>query len=459
MKRTTILFPTLAIAIIMAVVPAARVGADPKAPVHTGKHVSGAAQLHAPANGGRAGGGTACSTPGGGNYLVNCHGSGAPVNEPSIASSGGLIIVGANDFNSYNGFSQNGFYWSFDGKTWNDAGPIDLNPHAPTNAASDSGVAFDSKGVAYYSSAFYDPYDCTVGSAVLLRGQLVKGTWSWNRTQIETNSLSLFHDKPSVAVGGKQVYVSWTAFDSCAGGGQSPIKVAVLATGAVASSPTAILSVPGSQFSQGSAMAPDGAGGFWITWEEFPTGSATIGSIKIAHYTRSGWDLSSVNVISPAGFADLANPLPGFRFRTDSFPAIAMTSNGPIVAWTSNDSGVGRAYLWSQPAGATAISPTGGDQFFAAVAPDTSGGVYVSFSQTDPATSSFDEYVWHQGSVVKVSTAPSFPNNDTFFNGGFIGDYNSMTSLGANARTAWADIRTAEAVHSGFETDVMTASP
>ena len=48
----------------------------------------------------------------------------SPVSETWIASNGSQFVAGANDYNSYNGQGQDGFYWSSDGKTWNDAGPL-----------------------------------------------------------------------------------------------------------------------------------------------------------------------------------------------------------------------------------------------------------------------------------------------------------------------------------------------
>jgi hypothetical protein len=111
--------------------------------------------------GGKGGGGGAptvvsCSTPGVapagsiGNYKTNCHGTGRPVNETTIATNGSLFVAGANDYNSHNGIVQDGFYWSSDAKTWSDAGPINVFPQQRYNAAGDPGVAVDANGVAYY---------------------------------------------------------------------------------------------------------------------------------------------------------------------------------------------------------------------------------------------------------------------------------------------------------------------
>ena len=63
-------------------------------------------------------------------------------------------VAGANDYNSYNGQGQDGYYWSSDGTHWNDGGPIDVFPHNPNNGGGDPGLAIDGSGVVYYSSLF-----------------------------------------------------------------------------------------------------------------------------------------------------------------------------------------------------------------------------------------------------------------------------------------------------------------
>src|SRR5207247_1009182 len=159
-------------------------------------------------------------------------------------------------------------------------------------------------------------------------------------------------------------------FGSCSGSNvPSPIKVAIFPTGATSVPPSQVLSVPGSTYSQGSSISADGAGGFWIAWEEWPSATATNGSIRLAHWSpSSGWNVPQT--ISPATFADLPSPLPGFAFRTDSFPVLTAGNGGaPAVTWTSYDTGVGRAYLWTGGV-VTVLSPLGDDQFFPALKPD-----------------------------------------------------------------------------------------
>src|ERR687885_327291 len=319
---------------------------DEPTPIARGPHISGVVQKMAHQPGAAAITTlSTCATPGATNWKTNCHGTGRPANETWIASNPlGGYVAGANDYNSYNGQGQNGFYTSSDGKTWNDAGPIDVFPHNTNNGAGDPGLAVDGSGVVYYSSLLFNFNNCSVGGVELLRRN------------------------PST--------VAWTQFGSCSGVNvPSPIKVAVFPQGASSVAPTSILSVPGSTNSQGSSIQGDGSGGFWIAWEEYPTPSSTIGSIKLVHY--SGGSFGTPQTISPAGFKDLPSPLPGFSFRNNSFPALAVVGGQPQVTWTSYDTGVGRAYLWTPTQPATIVSNTGGAQVFPAVTPGRPGGRFV----------------------------------------------------------------------------------
>jgi len=423
---------------------------DHPSPIARGPHVSGVVRYQpnssvAPA----AAPAASCSTPGGSNFRTDCNSSGRPVNETWVTYGNGTFYAGANDYNSYNGQGQNGFYWSTDGVNWNDAGPIDVFPHNTNNGAGDPGLAVDANGVVYYSSLMFNYNRCDVGGLELMRRD-TNGSWSYY--QIAANSRSQFQDKPAIALSGSNVFVSWTQFGSCTGANvTSPIEVAVLPQGGASVAPTTILSVPGSTYSQGSSIASDGAGGFWIAWEEWPSATATNGAIKLAHWNGS-WN--TPEIISGGGFEDLPSPLSGFSFRTNSFPALTVTGSSPAVAWTSYDTGVGRTYLW-QGSTATMIANSGGHQFMPAIVPDGSGSVYVSYSQANSGAGTYDQWLWHAGTASKVSTASSDPSQDRFFSGQFIGDYNGMVFDGTSAHPIWTDIRGADPNYSGWEMDSM----
>lgn len=398
-----------------------------------------------------------CSTPGPTNFAADCNSSGNPVNETWIATNGSMLVGGANDYNSYNGNADLGFYWSQDGKTWNDDGPLDLYPHDPNNAAGDPGLVIDSNGVVYYSGIFFSYVSCDVGGVELARRDPATGAWS--NYEIAANSTAMFQDKPAIAGDDAHVFVSWTRYGSCTGiGVTSPIKVAVFDAGAESGPPLDILSVPGSTYSQGSSIATDGEGGFWVSWEEFPSAFATTGEIRLARFTMGGgW--SDPITISPPGFQDLPSPLPGFLFRNNSFPMLAVAGGKPKVVWTSYDTGVGRVYLWRPNRELAMVSDGGDDQFFPSVAGFPRGNVAISWSQTQQSTQTFDQYLWVGGRVSKISSSPSYPNQDCIFGGTFIGDYNATVVMGSTPHPIWTDVRRDSPICSGTAQDALVFSP
>jgi len=448
-RRIVLVFATMAL--VVAVMGGASSG-NATTMLARGGRTSGVAHLEARGTGARPGGpDTTCSTPGGTNYIANCHTTGRAVNETWIAGNGETYVAGANDYNSYNGQSDWGYYTSSDGKTWTDDGPLDLFAHDANNAAGDPGLAIAQDGTVFYSGIAFSYVDCNVGGVEIAKRDPVSG--SWTVTQIRANSDLEFQDKPALAIDANRVFVSWTLYGSCDGiGVTSPIKVAVFNQGALSAASRRILSVPTSVYSQGSSIAADGSGGFWITWEEVSDPNDLTGEIRLSHWSPSaGW--STPRTISPVGFTDLPSPLPGFAFRNNSFPALALSGGKPGVVWTSYDTGVGRAYLYSRGSVRT-VSDVGGDQFFPSIAPDGSNGFAVSWSQTNGADSSFDQYLSYLGTVTKVSTASSFPNSDPFFGGAFIGDYNGMVSVGQAPHPIWTDLRGPT-----FQQNAMVYSP
>jgi Fibronectin type III domain len=421
---------------------------DQPSPIARGAHVSGVARYQPKRAVSAAAAGVSCSAPGSGNYRTDCNSSGRPVNETSVAYGNGTFYAGANDYNSYNGQGQDGFYWSSDGVNWSDAGPLDVFPHNNNNGAGDPGLAVDSNGVVYYSSLLFNFYRCNVGGVELLRRDPGNGSWSYY--QIAANSSSQFQDKPAITLGSSHVYVSWTQFGSCSGSNvQSPIKVAVFPTGAGSVAPTTTLTVPGSTYSQGSSIASDPGGGFWIAWEQWPSATASVGRIMLAHWdSTKGW--KTPQAISPAGFTDLPSSLKGFSFRTNSFPSLAVVNGSPEVVWAgdSNGNGPGQVYVSSNGSvPAAPLASSSGDQFFPSIASDGS----VSYSQVNAGTPSYDQYLWSGVGTSKVSTAASYPNQDAFFSGQFIGDYNSVIP----GHPIWTDIRGSDPNYSGNEMDSM----
>jgi hypothetical protein len=448
----------LVIAAVGAAQASGLAASRPQPLIPRGGHVSGIARPESRGSGaaGLAPAAT-CTTPGGGNYATDCNTAGRPVDETWIATNGSTYAAGANDYNSYNGNADLGYYTSDDAKTWTDNGPLDLFPEGPNHVAGDPGLAVDALGVVYYSGIFLDYGDCNIGGVELARRDPRDGSWSYY--EILANSDTAFQDKPAVAIDAKRVYVAWTRFGSCTGSGvTSPIRVAILPNGPASVPPTVTLKVPHSKYSQGASLAPDGTGGFWIAWEEFPSATATVGSIWLAHWRGPVLRWDQPIKVSPAGFTDLPSPLPGFAFRDNSFPVVALANGEPLVAWCSADTGQGRAYLWANGAEAM-LSDAGDDQFFPALVVDVAGVPAVTWSQTDIANQTFDQYLSYNGRVSRVSTASSFPNQDTFFGGAFIGDYNGMAVSGTSVHPIWTDLRRPDPQFGGKAQDAFVYAP
>jgi hypothetical protein len=383
-----------------------------------------------------------CTTPGDTNYMADCASQGWPTNETTLASNGSMFVAGANDYNSYNVHAQLGFYWSTNGRTWNDAGVLDFYPHDPDNGAGDPGLAIDANGVVYYSNIFFSYTDATVGGVELARRDPSTGAWTYH--QIADNTASTFQDKPAIVISGTHVFECWTFF--AAG---STIQVAQFKLGAASRAPQKVFEVPGTGNSQGCSMAADGHGGIWIAWEEGQ-------SIRIGHWLRGFW--TSLKRVSPDSFRDLPGQFPGFRFRLDSFPFVAVVNGSPYVVWASSDTGIGRTYLYAHGA-VHAVSDTGGQQFFASIGASPQGYA-ISWSQTGPKHT-YAQYMWFAGSVTKISTDRSKPNQDCRFDprGSFIGDYNTTLMNGATPMPIWTDIRRKSQACHGLAQDTMVYVP
>lgn len=379
-----------------------------------------------------------CLRPGPTNSVLNCKSDGLPAVEPTVAANERLVVAAAADYNSYNGQPQFGFYWSHDGRRWSDAGPLDVFPHGETNAGGDPLIAIDERGVVYYAGMFFSYTRCDVGGVELLRRDPKTGRWS--RSELARNGKYLLQDRPGFAVEGNTVFYAWAVFQSCEGDAvESPLKVALLPAGSTPAAPSRVLDVPGSRYSQGAAPAGDGRGGFWLAWEEYPDAVANSGSIKLAHWSsKRGW--GETRTISPPGFRDLPDPLPGFRIDTSSVPAIAVSEGVPHVVWASADSGRGRVYMWT-PNGVRAIHGTGGDQLLPAITPDSGGGVVVSFSRVDRATGRMERLLWRDGRARVISSQPSYPRGERFFDGRFLGWVTGLARFRGRPIAVWPDTR------------------
>jgi hypothetical protein len=88
-----------------------------------------------------------------------------------------------------------------------------------------------------------------------------------------------------------------------------------------------------------------------------------------------------------------------------------------------------------------AIHDTGGDQLLPAIAPQRGGGVVVSFSQADARTGQMDRLLWRSGRTRVISSAPSFPRAERFFDGRFLGWVSGLASYRGRMIAVWPDVR------------------
>jgi len=131
-----------------------------------------------------------------------------------------------------------------------------------------------------------------------------------------------------------------------------------------------------------------------------------------------------------------------------------MVDGHPNVVWCSYDTGVGRTYWWADETIAI-VSDSGGDQFFPSVGTQSDGQVAISWSQTDQATVTYDQYLSVGGVAVRVSTESSHPFDDPFFFGSFIGDYNGMAVVTIDPHPIWTDIRRPDRHYGGKAEDAV----
>jgi hypothetical protein len=121
-------------------------------------------------------------------------------------------------------------------------------------------------------------------------------------------------------------------------------------------------------------------------------------------------------------------------------PAIAVSRGVPHVVWASADSGRGRIYLWT-PKSIRIVHDTGGDQLLPAIAADPAGGVVVSFSQADARSGRMHRKLWRRGRVAVISSAPSFPRTERFFDGKFLGWVSGLAWFRGRTIAVWPDVR------------------
>ena len=102
------------------------------------------------------------------------------------------------------------------------------------------------------------------------------------------------------------------------------------------------------------------------------------------------------------------------------------------------------------------MSDSGGDQFFPSVGTLSDGQVAISWSQADQPTLTYNQYLSVGGGAArKISTKSSHPNQDQYFFGSFIGDYNGMAVVTTDPHPIWTDVRRRDKRFGGKAQDAM----
>lgn len=385
------------------------------------------------------------------------------------------------------GVGTSGIYTSADGgRTWTNRGLLDDQASWQGRGVISDGdpvLAFGPKpdGVGGFSYAHgaraYYASLATVVAAKGLEYVVVSysdddgATWSAPVVGTTKTASSEFDDKNWLTVDTSpaspyfgRVYLSWTEFRSATstGNGAEPVMVAASSDGGLSFGAPKQLSPAGNNGTgngrQGSAstVGPDGT-----VYVAFEQGSQQV--LVVSEDGGQRW--SRPSPIGPVH--DIADPIPGANFRTDSFPTIAADprddSTTVYAAWSTLTADGGRivvarstdrGHTWSTP---VQVSGTEGYAFFPGIDVASTGRVDVAWQSlvaVDPTTfgtgnaaidayavSSRDGQLWSQPQrLTSVSSDPaaSAQNN---LGRQFWGDYATLVSDWAGAWFVVTDSR------------------
>jgi len=257
------------------------------------------------------------------------------------------------------------------------------------------------------------------------------------------------------------IYVTWTKFNWYG----SPIYFSRSTDGGLNFSTPKDIS--DTDADQGSMPAVGPNGELYVVWKDYNIdrilfdksldGGVTFGSDKEAARTNS-----------------VPYPLPGFAFRGNTFPYIAVDRSGGAYngriycVWNDNRNGDADIYMcWSDNGGTNWTSPkrvnddgigNGKQQFFPFVTVTEGGAVDVMYYDTGYGSSSLlDVTLIRSGDggqsfdpSVRVTDQSFDPYHDGF-GGVFLGDYNGMAATDNATYPFWTDCR------SGTSADVYTS--
>ena len=295
-------------------------------------------------------------------------------------------------------------------------------------------------------------------------------TWSAPAVAFAKENPNNFNDKQSIWADKNpnspyfgRVFVSWTQFRSASPSGPSePIVVTYSTDGGLSFTAGKQVSPAGNNRTgngrQGSAIRSGPDGSVYLAWAQ--------GAAQVVAISRTGGDKWSWPVRIGA-VVDIADPIPGANFRTDSFVSIAAdpvagsqkiyaawandtSTGGRIVVSTSSD----RGETWGAPE--TVSTAVEGYAFFQGLDVAPNGRVdlgYQALKAIDTSTSGTGNaridayYVNKSGGAwsapLKVTTTSSDPAASAQNNLAlqFWGDYNTLVSGNAGAWFIYTDSR------------------
>ncbi len=274
-----------------------------------------------------------------------------------------------------------GIYTSSDGGvSWTNRGLLDDQPTwATSNVISDGDpvIAYGPKptgngGFSYANGA--RAYYSSLGTVLGAKGvEYIVVSYSddngstWSAPVIGTTKVSSsdFSDKNWVAVDTEptsryfgRVYLSWTEFRSATvtGFGNEPVMVSVSSDGGRSFGSPKQLSPAGNNSTgngrQGSSISVGPDGTAYVAFEQGPSQVVAVSRDGGQKWTRP-------TTIGPV--SDLADPIPGANFRTNSFPTIAADprpgSTTVYAAWSTRTAAGGRIVVASSTNRGSSWSP------------------------------------------------------------------------------------------------------
>ncbi|HEX9340842.1 MAG TPA: sialidase family protein, partial [Thermoplasmata archaeon] len=262
------------------------------------------------------------------------------------------------------------------------------------------------------------------------------------------------------------LYMPWALFESA--GGSVPIVFQRSVDGGRSWTPIIHLSHSPNSQNQGTTVAVGPGGQVYVAWEDFRKDTIL--------FTRS---LDCGATFEPerpiASIVPVPEPLPGSRYRLDSFPrmAVSQTTGTVFVTWADYSTGNADIVIarsmdlggsWSAPSRVNDVATN--HQIFPAIT-TFDGRVDVSFydSRNDPDGKLLDVYYAQSDDDgvsflpnVRVTDAPFDPNLGITAGGGaFLGDYNGIASNAAGVHPIWADNRNVAAA-TPRDQDIYTAT-